>query len=205
VSRPKSLWDFLLRSILWFALLLLLWLPIAKWTSYPAAELASRILGGGASEWVEGTSNQPGLLSVDTRIVVVTASGTGRATLDIDTIRYAYSLPLLISLLLAGGCRKWLSRSMIGYFALVPVTAFCICMNALKQIMVLGGSASVLGVSAWQMELIAFGYQFAVLLLPSLAPIVLWFGMDSSVFAAVIVAGWLARRVVNQRDDQPPV
>ena len=55
------------------------------------------------------------------------------------------------------------------------------------------GHPESLGIASWQMEAIALGYQFGSLLLPTLAPIALWFWFDRAFFAAVIVEGWLRR------------
>jgi hypothetical protein len=53
-----------------------------------------------------------------------------------------------------------------------------------------------MGVAQWQLEAIAFAYQMSTLLLPTLTPVVLWLLFDRAFLAAVMLDGWLRRRVL---------
>jgi len=112
---------------------------------------------------------------------------------EVDPPRYAYGLPLFLALLLASRSRHLVRRVLAGYVLLLIPQAFSLIFAILKQIIVAAGSPAMLGIAQWQMEGIALGYQFGSLLLPILAPVVLWLWFERSFFAAVIVDGWLRR------------
>ncbi len=84
-------------------------------------------------------------------------------------------------------------RALLGYAILLVPQAFSLVFSILKQVIVAGGSPAALGVAAWQMEGIALGYQFGSLLLPTLAPVLLWLWFDRAFFSSIVVEGWLAR------------
>jgi hypothetical protein len=58
-----------------------------------------------------------------------------------------------------------------------------------------------LRVDEWQVESIIYGYQFGVLVLPTLAPVLVWLLLDRRFFMDVIVHGW---KQSLQAKKQPP-
>ena len=86
-------------------------------------------------------------------------------------------------------------KALAGYVILLVPQGFSLVFNILKQIIVAGGSPATLGAAAWQMEGIALGYQFGSLLLPTLAPVLLWLWFDRAFFSSIIVEGWLEQQV----------
>jgi hypothetical protein len=112
---------------------------------------------------------------------------------EVDPARYAYGLPLFLALLLAARTPRLALKAAAGYAVLLVPQTFSLSFSVLKQILVAGGSPAALAVAQWQMEAIALAYQFGSLLLPTLAPIVLWLCFDRAFFTAVVVAGWLRR------------
>ena len=197
-NRFSSLWTFFLAAIAWFLVATLGWMQVSAWTSYPSAAIAHILLGNGAKDWVRTIHKTPGQLQVETRVEVSlpeNAQGQGKADLvvEADPARYAYGLPLFLALLLASRSRNFIRRALAGYFILLIPQTFSLVFDVLKQILVAAGHPESLGIASWQMEAIALGYQFGSLLLPTLAPIALWFWLDRAFFAAVIVEGWLRR------------
>jgi hypothetical protein len=136
---------------------------------------------------------------VDTRIAVLVPGQEARGRADLfieaDAARYAYSLPLFIALLAAARSRDFLWKALTGYVLLLFPQAFSLCFDVLRQIIVAGGHPRILEVAQWQLEAIALGYQVGALLLPTVAPAVLWLYFERSFFAAVIVDGMLRRSV----------
>lgn len=204
MPRPASLWTFFAIAIAWFVTITLIWLQVAAWTSYPAAGIAHVVLGNGARDWVRTVHKAPGLLEVDTRIAV-SAPGNppgrskGELVAEVDPARYAYGLPLFLALLLASRSRHLVRRLLAGYVLLLIPQAFSLIFAILKQIVVAAGSAAALGIAQWQMEGIALGYQFGSLLLPTVAPVVLWLWLERPFLASVMVEGWLRKTVMDRR------
>jgi hypothetical protein len=74
-----------------------------------------------------------------------------------------------------------------------------------KQIVELTGGAGELQVPQWQLEAIVLCYQFGSLLLPALAPALIWLWLEKSFFAAVMVDGVLARATKEISSAQAPL
>ena len=108
---------------------------------------------------------------------------------EVETARYAYGLPLFLALLFSARGRQIVRRALLGYAILLVPQAFSLVFSILKQVIVAGGSPAALGVAAWQMEGIALGYQFGSLLLPTLAPVLLWLWFDRAFFSSIVVEG----------------
>ena len=107
--------------------------------------------------------------------------------------QYAYGLPIFLALVLAArGKGRWV-RVLGGYVLLLPFQAFSLTMSALMQ-MVQSAQTDIrlLRIDQWQMEAIIYGYQWGSLVVPTLAPILLWLWMDRSFVSDVLVRGWRA-------------
>jgi hypothetical protein len=200
VKQSIALRVFFFRAVGGFLLATLVWVPLSPWTSYPAAGLAHVVLGNGARDWVRSIEKSPGRLEVETRVRVAGAEGGvanqhAELVAEANPARYAYGLPLFMALLFAARSRHWLRRALGGYLLLLIPQSFSLTVDILRQILVVGGGAAALGVAPWQLEAIALGYQVGSLLLPTLAPVMLWLWLDRAFFAAVIVDGWLRREV----------
>lgn len=194
MKRPATLWILFGSAILWFLGLMLLWMQVAAWTSYPAAGITQIVLENGARDWVRTVRKFPGLLEVNTRIKVdIPGRGRGELVAEVDPARYAYGFPLFLALLLASRSSRILRRALAGYVFLLIPQAFSLTFDILKQVMVAADSTASLGVAQWQLEAIALGYQYGALLLPTLAPVALWLWLDREFLATVIVDGWLRK------------
>lgn len=196
--RPSVLLRFALYAFGAMIALTLLWTKASPWLSYPVAWLSHVALEQGAPMWVRTAHRQPGSIEVDSAVeIVVPDSGGRRAeiTLDADPGRYAFGLPIFCALLLAawGAARQpgRLWRLALGYVLLLPVQAFSLVMYLLMQLVSAAQfDQRVLRVDQWQLEAIVYGYQVGVLVLPTLAPVLVWLLLDRKFFSSVIVHGW---------------
>ncbi len=94
----------------------------------------------------------------------------------INPLAYGYCLALYAALLLAAQNFK-LKAWLIGMGVLTGLIVVGVCCEALKSIafdLAPAGMAYATGFSAWQLNLLGLGYQLSYLVLPSVAPIVLW-------------------------------
>ncbi|MFE8644485.1 exosortase H-associated membrane protein [Sphingomonas sp. NCPPB 2930] len=193
--RPApSLRRFFLLGLAWLVVLTAGWLAVSPWTSYPSAVLARIGLEAGAPYWIRKVQLHPARIDVETRLEVVTQGPAGKMRGEIDVsakpAHYAYGLPVFLALLLAARSRSLVRRALLGYLVLLPFQAFSLAFDLLKQMaMAAAGTPGALGVSQWQLEGIAYGYQFGVLVLPTLAPVVVWLVLDREFFQSV-AAPW---------------
>ena len=193
--RPlPSLKRFFLLGLVWLVVLTAGWIAVSPWTSYPSAVMARIGLEAGAPYWVRSVQLSPKRMDVETRLEVVTQGPSGKVRGEIDVSaqpgHYAYGLPVFLALLLAARSRALVRRALVGYLLLLPFQAFSLALDLLKQMaMAAAGTPGALGVAQWQLEAIAYGYQFGVLVLPTLAPVVVWLVLDREFFQA-IAAPW---------------
>lgn len=193
---------FFVATLLWFAGLMLVWSFVGKWTTQPAAVMTHMALEAGAGDWVRRVNKAPGMIEAETRLSVevppagapgaqilpnAKAARRGELIVEVSPQHYAYGLPLFLALLFAAGGTGRLWRALAGYALLLPAQAFSITLDLLKQMaMAVAGGPSALGIATWQLNAIALGYQFGTLLLPTLAPIVVWLWLDRQFFAILI-------------------
>ena len=161
-----SLRKFFLLGLVWLVVLTAGWIAVSPWTSYPSGVLARIRLEAGAPYWVRSVQLSPDRMDVETRLEVVTQgpSGKMRGKIDVGAKpgHYAYGLPVFLALLLAARSRALVRRALLGYLLLLPFQTFGLAFDLLKQMaMAAAGTPGALGVSQWQLEGIAYGYQFA--------------------------------------------
>ncbi len=197
-TPPKSLAVFFASALVLFLALVLLWMPVSKWTSYPTAWLTHLTLDKGARYWVRTVHTEPGRIEVETRIAIKMAGnnpnqGVAELVIESDPARYAYGLPLFLALMLASRGHQLLKKALIAYLILLVPQTFSVVLEILRQIVMAGGRAGALAADQWQLEAIALGYQLGSLLIPTLAPVALWLWLERSYFQTVIIGGWLRR------------
>ncbi len=203
MNRPASLWSFFAAATAWFLALTLIWLPVSPWLSHPAAGVAHVVLGNGAKDWVSKVEKSPGRLEVETRISAASAVKPGQRTdavavVDAKPASYAYGLPLYLALLLASRGRHLLGKAVGGYLVLLLPQAFSLVFGVLKNIVAVAAGPAALGIANWQMQAVILAGMFGTLLLPVLAPVVLWLWFDRSFLSSVLVEGWL-RGIATER------
>ena len=188
MRRPSPFAIFVLSAFGWMLALTVLWTQISPWTSYPVGVLSSVTLEQTAPMWVREVHLRPGVMDVDTRVAIPVPSAGGRkaeVTIDVNPARYAYGLPIFLALLLAArGPQRWL-RALVGYLVLLPAQAFSLTMYALMQVVLTTQvDARLLRIAPWQLEAIVYGYQFGVLVVPTLVPVLVWLLLDGKFFSA---------------------
>lgn len=194
MRRPSPFAIFVLSAFGWMLALTVLWTQISPWTSYPVGVLSSVTLEQTAPMWVREVHLRPGVMDVDTRVAIPVPSAGGRkaeVTIDVNPARYAYGLPIFLALLLAARGPKRRLRALVGYLVLLPAQAFSLTMYALMQVVLTTQvDARLLRIAQWQLEAIVYGYQVGSLVVPTLAPILVWLWLDRQFVAKVVVPVW---------------
>jgi hypothetical protein len=189
--------------------LTLAWRPVAGTLAAPAAWLAATTMRTLFPDWVRSAKGGAGRLEVETRLTVrptpqqmadakragqeVPEGAVAEVVLETDPSLPGYGLPILLALLLAARGKRLILRALLGAACLVPFQAYCLVTELLKQAAITSGAAAQTGFSALQINLIAYAYQLGALLVPTLAPILIWVWLDRAFFAAVVIEGWLER------------
>ena len=200
-TRLPPLWRFAFTAFLGVILITLAWLQVARWVAYPAALMAKAGLEQAAPQWVRVVHAEPGQAVVlDSSVAIATAQTGWRQaeiTLDAEPGRYAYGLPIFLALMLAAQVlqrkhgRGW--RVLAGYALLQPAQAFSLAMHLLMQLLLATGlDARVLKVEQGQMEAIIYGYQLGALVVPTLAPVLVWLWLERHFVNDVLVSAWRA-------------
>jgi hypothetical protein len=165
-----------LRALAWLPLCFALWYAAAGFVAWLPAKLASPVIGAAAGK-VQQTQ-------VAQRVVLYSVhvegpyrpgrSTTAEANLEVAAATYTFGIAVFAAL--AAAVRGWRqpARFALGLALLLPLPAFGIAFDALRQ---LGSTPQLVALLAWgpaARNAIALGYQAGSLLLPTLGPIVAW-------------------------------
>ena len=181
----NPLYAFFLKAALLLPVCLALWYWKAEWFNSPAAIVSGWIMRGLFPGWVEAVEWSQRTISLVTTLRVPMVAGVKEGQYAVmvaesNPMLYGYGLPLFAALLLASGeARRW-RKLMLGALVLIPFQAWGICFDLLKQVAIVAGPvvAAQTGISPWQREIIAVGYQVGTLILPTVAPIALWLALN---------------------------
>ncbi len=164
------------RALLWFPLCLAAWYFAAGAFGWPPARIAAPAIGAVAGKV---TQVEAGKRTV-TYVVEVEGpyrpGGSPRAEARVDVPAATYTFGVAIFTALALAARGWRqpARIAIGLAILLPLPAFGIAFDALRQLGVAPQLASLLAWGPATREAIALGYQVGSLLMPTLGPIAAW-------------------------------
>ncbi|WP_326541234.1 exosortase H-associated membrane protein [Pseudorhodoferax sp.] len=206
---------FFLRAAAALALVMAAWWGVKQWTALPAAWLAKWGAEAVFSDLLRQVDVENGVLVAESYLrpdrgqlpggQAAPRGMQGVLVAELDPVKYTYGLPLLLALLLAGSRYRLLRQSLLGYLALLPAQALCLALVLAFQVArAVGPSVSAqAGWSRWQVDLLAYGYQISVLLLPTLVPVLLWLWLDRRFFVAVLLEGWLRHAPVREGPPAP--
>jgi len=167
---------FVLRVLAWLPAMFAVWALAAPLLVWPAQLIVGAVSAAGMPDIVRAVEQHGATLSFATALKPGQATGGGEISVDVNALLYAYGMPLYAALVLGARERGWPLRLTVGYAAIVPVVAFGVLADFLKNVTITSGAlvASQTGFSAWQREAIAFAFQFGSLILPTVVPAVVW-------------------------------
>lgn len=195
MTGPLTLRGFIARTLLAVPPSFAAWFFAAPWHAALIGPLAMQLIEPWRTGLVSALERNGAVLSFVTELEV--GSGLGRVGMlvaEINPLVYTYGLALFLALMLATRSRAW--KIFLGAAILLPFQAFSVAFDFLVQVAVLSGPdvAARAGLSGWQREVIAIGYQFGTLILPSLVPVLLW-----GVFNRAFIAGLRREAADSQR------
>ena len=178
-ADSDSLPRFVLRVVAWLPLTFAVWYLAAPLLVWPVA-LLGELFTRSTFDWVKSVEQiGPLIIFVTSLKPAEVANPTGvKAVLSVESnvLLFSFGLAMLAALILAAREPHRVRMLLIGYVALLPFQTFSVVADFLKNAAILAGPAvaSQTNLNAWQREVIAFCYQFGTLILPTVAPAVLW-------------------------------
>lgn len=178
-ADSDSLPRFVLRVVAWLPLTFAVWYLAAPLLVWPVALLAELVTRS-AFDWVKGVEQMGPLLTFITSLKPADAANPAGVTavlsVESNVLLFSFGLPMLAALMLAAREPRRVRMLLIGFVVLLPFQTFSVVADLLKNAVILAGPAvaSQTHINPWQRELIAFCYQFGTLILPTVAPAIVW-------------------------------
>ena len=111
----------------------------------------------------------------DGGVIMAAADAGNRIAVEINTRLVSYSIAFYAALLMASNLKDAIYKFCIGLFWLWLIMAFGLASILGKDLLLMVGAPFLNAPGVPPADLIALTYQFNVLLMPTLAPVCLWF------------------------------
>lgn len=178
-ADSDSLPRFVLRVIAWLPLTFAVWYLAAPLLVWPVALLAE-LFTRSTFDWVKSVEQMGPLITFVTSLKPAEGANPAgvKAVVSVESnvLLFSFGLPMLAALILAAREPHRVRMLMIGFVVLLPFQTFSVVADFLKNVAILAPPAvsSQTGINAFQREVIAFCYQFGTLILPTVAPAIVW-------------------------------
>jgi hypothetical protein len=178
-ADSDSLPRFVLRVIAWLPLTFAVWYLAAPLLVWPVALLAE-LFTRSTFDWVKSVEQMGPLITFVTSLKPAEGANPAgvKAVVSVESnvLLFSFGLPMLAALILAVREPHRVRMLLIGFVVLLPFQTFSVVADFLKNVAILAPPAvsSQTGINAFQREVIAFCYQFGTLILPTVAPAIVW-------------------------------
>ena len=158
-----------------------IWYAAGSLFAAPAVWLTDFLMSSAYPNIVEAAGLQGVEMIVRTQFgedggVIMAATDAGNhIALEINTRLVSYSIAFYAALLLASNLKDAMHKFCIGLFWLWLIMAFGLASILGKDLLLMAGTPFLDSTGVPLADLIALTYQFNVLLMPTLAPVCLWF------------------------------
>lgn len=176
---------FICLVLLWLPVWLVIWYFVAGFLAAPAVWLAGLGLNVFYDDLIKDFHRAGNLYTLVTSLTVAVPGApegrVGEVVVEQNPLIYCWNLPVLLALLFAADERFFSMGRMFGtYFALLPVQAWGIGFDVLKNLLFQSGPevTSQFDLTELQINLVGLGYQFGYLILPLIAASGIWVVMN---------------------------
>src|SRR5690349_10920926 len=179
--------GFTLRALGLLPFAFVVWYFAAPVLLFPVVLLLRGIAQVAFSGLVSNIEQSAAIATFVTSLRISGATTRGVLTVDVNLLLYAFGMPLYAALTLASRSTSWRRNLALGYVVLVPCVAFGAFADFLKNVAITAAPAiaAQTGFAAWQREAIAFAFQLGSLILPAVAPAVLWVALNQRLLAVL--------------------
>lgn len=174
---------FFLKVSLWIPICFAVWYFLSILLTIPLTIIVNKFMTWILPNLIEQIYQRGNHLIIITRLtssgVGEQGAGIGEIIFELNPLIYGYSFPLYSALVLAVPVidSKKVKAWIIGILILLFIQAFGVTANIFKELAFLNADAKAqLGLPIWSYDIIVLAYQFGYLILPSIAPIVIWIG-----------------------------
>jgi hypothetical protein len=178
---PTTIGRFFLRILLWVPPVFLTWYVLVPLLHWPIRWFLSGMALVGLPEFVTSvnqsmhgfeflTSLSPGTMAGQAFRIGTTVSA------EVDARLYSYGTALMASLTLAAWHPDRWRNLWYGWLLLLPLQMLAVFAAGMKQILLSSGPAvrDQVAWASWQLETIAYLYQFSTLIMPPVTALVVW-------------------------------
>ena len=158
-----------------------IWYAAGTLFAAPAVWLTDFLLSSAYPNIVEAAGLQGAEMMVRTQfgedggVIMPAADAGNQIALEINTRLVSYSIAFYAALLMASNLKDAMYKFCIGLFWLWLMMAFGLASILGKDLLLMVGGPFLNAPGVPPADLIALTYQFNVLLMPTLAPVCLWF------------------------------
>ena len=183
----KPLRRFMLGVIVFFPVTFFVWYMTAAYHLAPITLITGKLLAGmvpDALMWLRLDGHTLVLASNFghdiSGAIVSPPVGEDVLGFHLNPLIYSYSLPLLAALILATPSLHKAQNLLWGLLLILPTEVFSMTFSVLKTLTFDVGAAFQIqqGISPTEADLIALGYQVGTLLLPMIAPLIIWVALN---------------------------
>lgn len=176
------LWRFVLATLLWLPLFFTFWYLLAPVLLSPLVYLFKGVFAVIYPDLISQIGIDGVNVHVITSLTVNDPSGrTGNVAMDLNALKYAYSLPLLMALLFAAQERDFSStRMIVCYLLLLPFQLWGLVFEFLMNLAFRVGPVipEQLGLDGDIRHFVALAYQMGVLMLPAISAASIWVALN---------------------------
>lgn len=209
---PTTIGRFFLRILLWVPPVFMAWYVLVPLLHWPIRWFLSGMALLGVPEFV--SSVQQTLHGFEFLTNLAPSSTPGQsfrpgATLsaEIDARLYSYGSALMAALTLAAWHPKRWQKLWYGWLTLLPLQMLAVFSAGMKQILLSSGPGVVdqVGWSPWQLEVIAYLYQFSTLIMPPVTALAVWFVLHRSFVEKFIGADMITLLQTDKKAKTKPL
>ncbi|MFN3629196.1 MAG: exosortase H-associated membrane protein [Casimicrobiaceae bacterium] len=180
-TPAETIRQFFLRALFWLVLVLLCWYVLVPLLHWPIRWFLSGMALLGVPEFVTGVHQTLTGFEFQTNLSPGAASGQpfrpdAVIAVAVDARLYSYGSALMAALTLAAWERDRWRHLTMGWLILLPFQMLAVYAVGMKQIVIDGGPAVAAQTdwAGWQIEAIAYLYQFSTLIMPPVTAIAVW-------------------------------
>jgi hypothetical protein len=197
MTPRRPIGRFIIRALLWLTPLFILWYVAAPLLLLPVTGGADFVLRHLFPHAIAAVEPQGTSVDIVTWFVIAARSDAsappgarGQLVFTINALKYFYGLPLLLALTLAAPTTvsDKLNLGIIGGLLLLSVPIWGIACEALK-VLVLDmppAVAAQMGTTPLTRDVLALAYQLGYLILPAVAPILIWAALHQAFLAELL-------------------
>lgn len=165
-----------LATLAWLPLAFVVWYFTGPLLAFIVKVMADLVCRGLFGDIIHHVEQDGAVLTFVTRLRPGDAQSAGNVTVDVNTLLYAYGMPMFAALTLAAREPGWPRKLLLGLVVMLPLVVFGVVADCLKNLTFSAGPlvVSQTGFGATAREAIAFCYQFGALIMPTVAPAALW-------------------------------